>query len=175
MNELETSYNAAVKFYNKLADKVEEVYDEMKKNDEVKLSKKKIMEDYDLFIQSLLAIVAYSDGDVDKIELLFIKNISRYHNYFKKQNENDDLEINSLATDALNKVPLFMEMFASFEKEQMENGNELHLCKEAFDLLSKITNLLAGIDEKKENREIEKFNKVLEPLMKYLKRQGILI
>ncbi len=169
MSELDNVYNAAVKLYNKMADMIEEIYNKSKKKMNIIYSKKKLMEGFDLYFQSLLSHVAFSDGDIDKIELLFIKNISRYHNYLKKYNDQDDYEINAYSSLCLKEVPDFVKLVVAYDKTEHEAGNLTDNSEVLLELLLKLTILLASIDEKVTQEEMTDSTKILKPVIDYIK------
>ena len=169
----ENIYNNAVKLYNELADNVELLYKEMKKQNFVKLSKQKIMEDYDLYIQSLLCKIASSDQDIDKIELEFIKKIARYKNYFKKFSDEDDLKMNQFIYTKLDNVPYFVQLIAVADNSLKEDGKEEHYAKEMFLILLNLSIAVASMDEKIEKVEIDNATKALEPVMDFFNANNI--
>lgn len=169
-----TKYEDAVKNYNEIADLAENIYNQLKKTDEVKIGKKKLFENFDTYIQSLLAIVAFGDGIVTEEELAFIKQITRYHdnyarNYSKTLNLNPELleTVKNEATKVLEEVPYFIQMLAVVDKTSLEAGNVSEYCRRVFKNLLSIILDLAAIDGRTEKAELEVAVTHLQPIITY--------
>lgn len=169
----EQIYDGAVKLYNELADQVEEIYDLMKKQNFIKMSKRKLLEDFDLYIQSLLCKVALADLDVDAVELEFIQKISRYKDYFKKFNEEDDLKMERFVYTKLDSVPYFVQLLAVADNSLKEDGKEPHFAKDLFMILLNLVICIASIDDKIVKEEITTATKALEPVMDFFNANDI--
>ncbi len=172
MNKIETIYLKAVELYNEIADLIELTYDEMKELKIVKISKKKILQNFDLYMQCLLFKVALMDKKLDNVEYEFITKITRYYDLskeygIKKKVILDELisKIETNCDNVLNDIPLFIQMLCLID--QMDEKR--YLCLKVFKRLMYIVCYLSQIDLNASNDEILGACSSLNPIMDYFK------
>lgn len=171
-------YEQAVLKYNELADMVEKIYTFLKNNEITKVGKKKVLEDFDSYIQDLLVLVAFSDNQVLQIEFEFIKKIARY----KDKYENIDslkattdagflFKIKELSDNYINEVPLFIKMMVEADKALEEKSLPAHYASDAYKLLKEILLSLGMVDLTLDDKEKEAEHAFLRPIRNYINKR----
>lgn len=172
MKKIEDMYLKAVDLYNQIADLIEEVYDEMKQTGLIRISKKKLLQNFDLYMQSLLFKVALVDKKLSQVEYEFITKITRYYDLTKENGIKKKIELNDFidkiennCDETLKNVPLFIQMICMVDQMNEDNS----ICLEVFKKIIYIVCYLSEIDLDASKEEILGACSILNPIMDYLK------
>ena len=158
MENMLKMFEIATVKYNEVADMIEKNYDKSLQ----KISKNKVMEEYDLFIQCILFKVAKENNNTSREELEFIKKLARYKNYLKT---NEDLL--ECANECLVTVPVFIHLLV---KDENKNLN----VKKFFNNLLRIIVCLSNLDEEVAKEEMMIAIKSLDTVIDYFNINNVL-
>lgn len=158
MENMLKMFEIATVKYNEVADMIEKNYDKSLQ----KISKNKVMEEFDLFIQCILFKVAKENNNTSREELEFIKKLARYKNYLKT---NEDLL--ECVNECLVTVPVFIHLLV---KDENKNLN----VKKFFNNLLRIIVCLSNLDEEVAKEEMMIAIKSLDTVIDYFNINNVL-